>query len=169
VNAYSLPRCYVIRLIEPVGVAARQIDDPSNATTSTFGLSAARLMADLDVGVLPVGENDRLIGMVTDRDIVVRGLASGRGTDATIRDVMSQDVRYCYEDQSVDEVSINMGDIQVRRLPVLNREKRLVGIISLGDIATSDASTSESGETLSEVSRSGGQHSQSETRRDSST
>lgn len=125
---------------------------------------AARLMADLDVGALPVGENDRLIGMVTDRDIVVRGLANGLGPDAPIRDVMSQEIKYCYEDQTLEEVSENMGDIQVRRLPVLNRDKRLVGIISLGDIARGEASES-SGEALREVSRPGGEHSQSEIRR----
>jgi CBS domain-containing protein len=127
-------------------------------------VDAARLMADLDVGALPVGENDRLIGMVTDRDIVVRGLANGCGPDTPIRDVMSTDIRYCYEDQTLEEVSENMGDIQVRRLPVLNRDKRLVGIISLGDIARGESSA-DSGDALREVSRPGGEHSQSEIRR----
>jgi CBS domain-containing protein len=128
-------------------------------------VAAARLMADLDVGALPVGENDHLIGMVTDRDIVVRGLANGRGPDTPIRDVMSGEIKFCYEDQTLEEVSQNMGDIQLRRLPVLNRDKRLVGIISLGDISKGDGSTTSSGDALSRVSREGGQHSQSDTRR----
>jgi CBS domain-containing protein len=125
---------------------------------------AARLMANLDVGALPVGENDRLVGMITDRDIVVRGLAQGRSVDTPIRDVMSSEIRYCYEDQSLEDVARNMADIQVRRLPVLNRDKRLVGIVSLGDIATSDQNPQQSGEALSGVSRSGGAHSQSDVR-----
>jgi CBS domain-containing protein len=125
---------------------------------------AARLMANLDVGALPVGENDRLVGMITDRDIVVRGLAQGRSADTPIRDVMSSEIRYCYEDQSLEDVARNMGDLQVRRLPVLNRDKRLVGIVSLGDIATSDQNPQRSGEALSGVSRSGGAHSQSDVR-----
>lgn len=127
-------------------------------------LHAARQMADLDVGALPVGEDDRLVGMVTDRDIVVRALARGRGLDTPIRDVMSTDVRYCYEDQTVEDVSRNMGDIQVRRLPVLNRDKRLVGIVSLGDVAISDLPNASSGATLERVSRPGGQHSQTDGR-----
>ena len=96
---------------------------------------AARIMAEVDAGSLPVGDNDRLVGMITDRDIAVRGVAEGKGPDTPIRDVMSAEVKYCYDDQEVDEVLRNMGDIKVRRLPVINREKRLVGIISLGDLA----------------------------------
>jgi CBS domain-containing protein len=95
----------------------------------------AIFMADLDVGALPVGEKNRLVGMITDRDIVVRGLADGRDADAKVREVMTPFVRYCYADEKIDHVARNMGDIQVRRLPVLNRDKRLVGIVSLGDIA----------------------------------
>ena len=127
-------------------------------------VEAARLMADLDIGVLPISENDRLIGMVTDRDIVVRGLANGRGPDTPIRDIMSEEIRYCYEDQTIEEVSQNMGDIQVRRLPVLNRDKRLVGIVSLGDLSSGD-SPSTSGQALDRISRPGGNHSQADTRR----
>src|SRR6266699_7234907 len=98
---------------------------------------AAKVMASLDAGVLPVGENDHLIGMITDRDIAIRGIAQGKGPKAKVRDVMTEDVKYCFEDQEVEEVTRNMADIQVRRLPVLSRDKRLVGILSLGDIATS--------------------------------
>jgi CBS domain-containing protein len=121
---------------------------------------AARMMAEIDAGVLPVGENDRLVGMITDRDIAIRGVAEGKGPDAKVRDVMTADVRYCFDDQDLEEVTRNMADIQVRRLPVLNRDKRLVGIVSLGDIATS-REAEEAGEALSGISRPGGEHSQS--------
>ena len=120
---------------------------------------AAQAMADLDAGVLPVGDNDRLVGMITDRDIAVRGVADGKGPDAKVREVMSAEVRYCYEDEDADDVLKNMGDIQVRRLPVLNRDNRLVGIISLGDLATTGEPRA-SGDALSEISRPGGEHSQ---------
>src|SRR5688500_1717510 len=86
---------------------------------------AAMLMAELDAGVLPVGENDRLIGMITDRDVAIRAVAQGRGPDVPIREVMTPEVRYCYEDEDVEDVAQNMADIQVRRLPVMDRTKRL--------------------------------------------
>lgn len=98
----------------------------------------AKCMAELDIGVLPVSENDRLVGMITDRDIVIRGLADGKGPKAKVRDVMTPAVKYCFSDQEVDEIATNMAEIQLRRLPVLDRDKRLVGILSLADIATSD-------------------------------
>jgi len=116
---------------------------------------AALAMAALGVGLLPVTENDRLIGMISDRDIAIRGIGMGRGPDGRVGDVMTAEVRYCYDDQELDEVSAIMGDIQVRRLPVLNREKRLVGIIALGDIAMMQVGTSAA---LSGISRPGGQH-----------
>jgi CBS domain-containing protein len=120
---------------------------------------AARMMAGLDAGILPVGDHDRLIGMITDRDIAIRGIAEGKGPAAKIRDVMTTDVKYCFDDQELDEVTRNMGDIQVRRLPVLDRNKRLVGIISLGDVAMTDGN-GKAGEALSGISRPGGKHSQ---------
>lgn len=92
-------------------------------------------MAKLDVGALPVGEKNRLVGMITDRDIVIRGLAEGHNADTKVREVMTPYVLYCYADEKIDHVAHNMGDIQVRRLPVMNRDKRLVGMVSLGDIA----------------------------------
>ncbi len=119
----------------------------------------ARIMAGLDVGALPVGENDRLVGMITDRDIALRAIAEGKGPDTKVRDVMTADVQYCYDDQDIDEVAENMAGIQVRRLPVVNRDKRLVGILSLGDIALS-GSEDNAGEALKGVSRPGGEHSQ---------
>ena len=120
---------------------------------------AAKTMASLDAGVLPVGENDHLIGMITDRDIAIRGIAQGKGPKAKVRDVMTEDVKYCFDDQDVEEVTRNMADIQVRRLPVLNRDKRLVGILSLGDIAIS-ADGKDACEALRGISRPGGEHTQ---------
>lgn len=119
-------------------------------------VDAARLMADCDCGALPVADNDRLVGMLTDRDIVVRGLAQGKTPDTRVQDVMSADVKYCFEDEDLDDVAHNMGDLQVRRLPVVSRDKRLVGIVSLGDIATSDESPA--GEALSSISEPASQH-----------
>jgi len=98
--------------------------------------SAAQLMEKNDFGMVPVGENDRLFGMLSDRDITIRAVARGLAPDrAKVREVMTTDVKYVYDDESVDDVSRNMSSLQVRRLPVLNREKRLVGIVSLGDLA----------------------------------
>ena len=119
---------------------------------------AANTLPTLDAGALPVGENDHLIGMITDRDIAIRGIAQGKGPKAKVRDVMTQDVKYCFDDQEVEEVTRNMADIQVRRLPVLNREKRLVGILSLGDSASRDGK--DAGEALRGISRPGGEHTQ---------
>jgi CBS domain-containing protein len=121
---------------------------------------AARMMAEIDVGALPVGENDRLVGMITDRDIVVRAVAEGRGPETPVREIMSLDVCYCFEDQELDEVAANMGDVKVRRLPVVNRDKRLVGIISLGDVALADDPEGVATSALCGVSEPGGAHSQ---------
>lgn len=121
---------------------------------------AARMMVTLDAGALPVGEADKLVGMITDRDIAVRGIAQGMGPEAKVREVMTADVKYCFEDQEIEDVVGNMGEIQVRRLPVVNRSKRLVGILSLGDIAVG-ATDRDAGEALSGICRPGGQHSQS--------
>ena len=106
---------------------------------------AARLMADLDAGVVPVGENDQLVGMLTDRDITVRAVAEGKGPDTPIREAMTTEVRYCYADEDCAAVAQKMGDLQIRRLPVLNRDKRLVGIVSLGDLSTLYSSGSAGG------------------------
>lgn len=98
--------------------------------------AAAQIMAEQDLGFLPVGQNDRLVGMITDRDITVRATAQGKNpSDATAQDVMTQKTYYCYDDQTTEEICQNMSEIKVRRLPVVNRDKRLVGIVSLGDIA----------------------------------
>ena len=98
--------------------------------------SAAQLMEEQDFGSLPVAENDRLVGMLTDRDITIRAVARGLiPRECTVREVMSEEVKYVYDDESVRDVAIVMGDLHVRRLPVLDRAKRLVGIVSLGDLA----------------------------------
>jgi len=120
---------------------------------------AALAMAGIDAGVLPVAEKDRLVGMITDRDIAIRGVAEGKSPNTKVRDVMTTDVKYCFDDQELQEVTLNMGDIQVRRLPVVDRRKRLVGILSLGDVAAVDGD-GVAGEALSLVSRPGGEHSQ---------
>lgn len=100
---------------------------------------AAQMMDEIDCGVLPVAENDCLVGMVTNRDITVRAVAQGRSPDrCKVREVMSTEIKYVYDDETVEDATRNMSDLQVRRLPVLNRKKRLVGIVSLGDLAISD-------------------------------
>jgi len=98
--------------------------------------SAAQTMADLDTGVLPVGDEDRLIGVLTDRDITTRLVAEGRdATTTAVRDIMSPQVCYCFEDEDVEDAAVKMSEWQLRRLPVLNRDQRLVGILSVGDLA----------------------------------
>jgi CBS domain-containing protein len=112
----------------------------------------ARRMRDEDIGSLPVAENDKLIGIVTDRDIVVRILAEGVDIDtADARKAMSPKIFYCTEDQTVEEVLENMGENQVRRLPVINADKRLVGVVSLGDL--SQAAKREAGDALKDISQ----------------
>src|SRR3954471_21781993 len=125
---------------------------------------AAQLMAELDVGALPVEDGDRLVGMITDRDIAVRAVAQGLDPDTPIREVMSSDIKYCYEDQTVEEIAQNMGDLQLRRLPVVDRNKRLVGILSLGDLAREGSTQNDAGEALEQISRPGGEHSQASVR-----
>jgi len=98
---------------------------------------AAALMVKADIGSLPVGDSDRLVGMITDRDIVVRAVAQGLGTDTPVRAVMTEHIKYCYDDQDVSEVAQNMADLGVRRLPVVNRDKRLVGFVALSNITSS--------------------------------
>jgi CBS domain-containing protein len=100
---------------------------------------AARCMRADDVGALPVGENDRLVGMVTDRDIVVRAVAEARSPgNTTVREVMSKGICYCFEDDDAEGAAQVMAKHQVRRLPVLNRDKRLVGVVALADLGRSE-------------------------------
>jgi CBS domain-containing protein len=119
----------------------------------------AKIMAEIDAGSMPVGENDRLVGMITDRDIAVRAVAQGKGPDTPVREVMSDSqVLYCYEDEELDHVAKNMGSEQVRRLPVVNREKRLVGIVSFGDLAQKEGRAAS--KAVKGVTKPGGQHQQ---------
>jgi CBS domain-containing protein len=92
---------------------------------------------------LPVGQRDKLVGMITDRDIVVRAVAKGLGAETPVRDVMTDNIKYCYDDQDVREVAKNMADLGVRRLPVVNRDKRLVGFVALSNIAQCDDQTTD--------------------------
>jgi CBS domain-containing protein len=122
---------------------------------------AARMMAECDSGVLPVGEKDRLVGMITDRDIAIRAVAENRAPDTPVRDVMSKEVLYCFEDEDVAHVARNMGEQQVRRLPVVNRDKRLTGIVSIGDVSRSaDANTTRNA--MEGITQPSGAHNQSQ-------
>ena len=123
---------------------------------------AASLMADVDVGSLPVQENDRLVGMITDRDIVIRAVAQGKSADTKVSEVMSKEMLYCFDTDEIDDVARNMGKAQVRRLPVVNGDKRLVGIVSLGDLARND-DPATIGRTVTKVSTPGGKHNQTTT------
>jgi CBS domain-containing protein len=120
---------------------------------------AAQIMAKIDAGILPVGEKDRLIGMITDRDIAVRAVARGLTPDAKVRDVMSPEVLYCFEDEDIVHVAHNMGDVKVRRLPVVSRAKELVGIVSLSDVAMAEGPDIAGG-AICGISEPGGRHSQ---------
>jgi CBS domain-containing protein len=115
-------------------------------------IELARRMRDEDIGSIPVAENDKLIGMVTDRDIVTRGVAESVDlTSIRARDVMSPKVLYCFENDAVVDVLANMREQQVRRLPVVNRDKRLVGVVSIGDLSQIEAKSA--GNALQGISR----------------
>ena len=114
---------------------------------------AAKQMRDGDFGMLPVGENDRMIGTISDRDIAIRAVAEGKGADTKVRDVMSDGVAWAYEDNSVEETVKTMSERQVRRLPVVDRDKRLVGIVALGDFAVQSSEIRPAAQALSEISK----------------
>jgi CBS domain-containing protein len=120
---------------------------------------AAQMMIEIDAGVLPVAENDHLVGMITDRDIAVRAVATGKSPNTKVREIMSGEVLYCFDDEELTHVSRNMSDMKVRRLPVVNRDKRLVGVISIGDLALNEQPTTV-GRAVSGLSQPGGKHSQ---------
>jgi CBS domain-containing protein len=118
---------------------------------------AARKMRDLGVGPLPVCDNDRLAGMLTDRDITVRAVAEGRDPKATrVRDAMTAGIDYCFEEDDVEQAAELMRRRQVRRLAVLNHDKRLVGILSLGDLAVETGGDEVAGKTLERISQPAG-------------
>lgn len=115
---------------------------------------AAELMEDLDVGALPVTEGQRLVGMITDRDITIRATAAGLGPEETqVAEIMTDDICHCYEDQDTEEVMQDMRDIQVRRVPVVSRDSHvLVGIVALADLVESETDDSKTAQTLLEIS-----------------
>lgn len=121
------------------------------APTDTL-VAAAQAMDEWNVGAIPVCDGERLVGMITDRDITVRGVAQGRPLDGTrLVDVMTEHVRWCYEDDPVEDQLAEMRAVQIRRLPVVDRQQHLVGILSLGDIAVK-ADPVEAGEALVAIS-----------------
>ncbi len=115
---------------------------------------AARKMRELNVGALPVAENDKVVGMVTDRDIAIRAVAEERNPpQELVNSIMTSDVHYCYESQDIDKAAEIMRSNRIRRLIVLNEEKELVGICSLGDLAVEGRNDRLSGEVLREISK----------------
>jgi CBS domain-containing protein len=121
------------------------------APTDTV-VQAAQAMEELDIGVLPVCDGDRLLGMLTDRDIVLRGVAQGRPADRTaVTEVMTPDVCWCYDDAPIEEAMDKMRESQIRRLAVVDHDKHLVGMLSLGDVAVK-GDMGEAGEALEEIS-----------------
>jgi CBS domain-containing protein len=122
---------------------------------------AAQFMLRADAGALPVGDGQRLIGMITDRDIAVRGVAQGLGPETPVSQVMTEDLVYCYDDDSIEDAALTMSEAQVRRLPVLSREgEKLVGILSLGDISRSDQAEDATHVALDGITEPGGEHNQ---------
>jgi CBS domain-containing protein len=139
------------------GAAMTQVVDVMTRDVQTLTpddtvMLAAQAMDELDVGAIPVCDGDRLIGMITDRDIAVRAVAQNLAGETTrLEDVMTDEPLTCYEDQSVEDVLETMREAQLRRLPVIDQHRRLVGIVSLGDLATS-AGDDDAGDTLKAVS-----------------
>ncbi|WP_293775636.1 CBS domain-containing protein [uncultured Oxalicibacterium sp.] len=113
---------------------------------------AAKQMRDGGFGMLPVGENDRMIGAISDRGIAIRGVAAGKPGETPLREIMSTGIVWAYENDSIEEGARIMCEHQIRRLPIVNRDKRLVGIVSLGDFAVETSDLQAVGETLSEIS-----------------
>ena len=114
---------------------------------------AAKQMRDGDFGMMPVGEDDRLIGTISDRDIVIRAIAEGKDAGTKVRDAMSEGVVWAYEDDFVEQAARIMSERQVRRLPVVDRDKQLVGIVALGDLAVESSEIQPAAQALSEISR----------------
>jgi len=114
---------------------------------------AAQSMSEGDFGMMPVGENDRMIGAISDRDIAIRAVAAGKGPDTKVRDVMSTGICYAFDDDTVEQAAKLMSERQVRRLPVVDRDKRLVGIVALGDFAVDRSEIKPAAEALSEISK----------------
>ncbi|HYE01174.1 MAG TPA: CBS domain-containing protein [Alphaproteobacteria bacterium] len=134
-------------------IMSRDVEVVSPHTTIT---EAARTMRDLDTGYLPVGADGQLQGAITDRDITIRITAEGMDPNAMkVRDAMTEEVVYCFEDSDVQEAARLMSEQQIRRLPVLSRDKKLVGVVSIGDIATQSGQDEVVGEALEQISQPG--------------
>ena len=114
---------------------------------------AAVLMRNGGYGMMPVSENDRMIGAISDRDIVIRAIAEGKDGSTKVRDVMSPGIVWSYEEDSIDKAAEMMSKHQVRRLPIVNADKRLVGIVALGDFTVERSDIEVAGEALSEISK----------------
>lgn len=113
---------------------------------------AAEKMRDRDIGFLPVCENDKIVGTVTDRDITIRSVAQGRDPRlAPVSEVMTQTVFHCYDDEDIESVAQSMKDSEVRRMVILDRNENLVGVVSLGDIAKASGEQNIAGETLGQI------------------
>jgi CBS domain-containing protein len=128
-------------------------------TADQTAQEAAKFMLQADAGSIPVVDGDRLIGMITDRDIAVRGIAKGNGPDTPVRDLMTDDLIVARDDDDVEEVARKMSTAQVRRLPVIDQDEKLCGIVSLGDLSR-EADDASAERALQGVSQPGGQHSQ---------
>lgn len=127
--------------------------DVTTVTPEARLADVARIMRDEDIGSVPVAQGDELLGMITDRDLVVRALAEGDGIEQrTAGDVMTPGVQCCREDQNVGDVLKDMGDQQIRRLPVVDSEQRLVGIVSIGDLSR-EARPKQVGKSLEDISQ----------------
>jgi CBS domain-containing protein len=127
--------------------------DVKFVTPDTTIREAAQQMRDRDFGMLPVAENDRMIGAISDRDIAIRAVADDKGPDTAVREVMSEGICWAFEDESVEEAAKIMSERQVRRLPIVNRDKRLVGIVSLGDFAVQRSEIKPAASALSAISQ----------------
>lgn len=113
---------------------------------------AAQEMRDGDFGLLPVGDEEQLVGVITDRDIAIRAVAEGNGPETLVREIMSEGVIWAQEDDSIEEAAQIMSDHQIRRLPVVDADQRLVGIVSLGDFAVDSSDIGPAAEALAEIS-----------------
>ncbi len=134
-----------------------KISDVMSRDVKTIGADstiaeAAKAMRDGDFGMMPVDENDKMIGAISDRDIAIRAVAEGMDGSAKVRDVMSDGIRWVYEDETLERASEIMSEHQVRRLPVIDRSKRLVGIVALADLAVKDTESGNAAEALTEIS-----------------
>ncbi|MBE7157548.1 MAG: CBS domain-containing protein [Rhodospirillales bacterium] len=135
-------------------VKAAMTEKVEVVSPETLLQEAAQMMKSLDAGVLPVCDGERLVGMLTDRDMTVRAAAEGKDPKAThVSEAMSLEVVYCFEDQDVEEAADLMADKQIRRLPVLSRDKQLVGIVSLSDLAVEGTGKKNTGAALKNISQ----------------